>query len=368
MKSQQWFEKYPGLTFTLVIIFIVIFLDVISALFFIPTDYNSFRTAHPFYHHDLLPKQTTQNKWGEKIFDVYTNSFGFKDSKPREVSLTPSEKRILFMGDSFTEAVGMTWEESFAGLIDDHFDEVEILNAAVVSYSPKLYFLKTKFLIETKNLHFDELFVFIDNSDPLNEITYQDFKPYDNNWLKKTGIRLKKFLFRKSYIFHTISIFLQKNRQNEITESWNPMSGASQLDDMALEDENFIAATPVWSFSPQLYEKWGKTGLNLAETNMQHLVDLCSAHDIRVTVVIYPWPSHISKSKINDIQVEFWQKFCNKNRIGFINLFPAFFSHSNKQEILQKYFIPGDVHWNETGHQYIAELLIPYVHKINNNN
>ncbi|MCF8369277.1 MAG: SGNH/GDSL hydrolase family protein [Bacteroidales bacterium] len=368
MKSTSVFEKHPALTLSLIVIIVIIFLDVIAAWIFLPFDYNSFRTAHPYYHHALTPMKDTKNKWGEKIFDLHTNSFGFKDASARVVTEDPEVKRILFLGDSYTEGVGMAWEESFPGIIHNMLPDIEILNAGVVSYSPKLYYLKTKFLIEEQQLKFDELFVFIDNSDPLNEISYKNFEPHTESYFQRLKTRAGKFLFSSSYIYHTVSTFVKKSRQNNITQSWNPMSGVSQLDEMATAEENFIAATPLWSFTPKLYEKWGKEGLSLAADNMTRLIDLCRKNQIDVTLVIYPWPSHISRGKINDVQVGFWKKYSGEHNVDFINLYPAFFGQLNSQETIRKYFIPGDVHWNENGHRYMAEMLIPYVHKIKGRN
>ena len=361
MQTKKWFENHPGLTYGMVILFSVLVLDMICAVILIPVDYNSFRIPHPVYHHDLKPDQQTQNVWGERIFNLYTNSLGFKDLSAREVELSAKKKRILFMGDSFTECVGMTWEESFPGILDEQFPQIEILNASAVSYSPKLYYLKTKYLIESKHLKFDELFVFIDNSDPLNEITYKDFKPYDDNFLKKASLNLKQFLYKHSYLYYSISSLVKNTQQNEITQSWNPMSGNAVLDELAATEENFIAATPTWSFTPVLFDKWGKEGLDLAKTNMQLLVDLCQQHKIKITIIIYPWPMHISKGLINDVQVAFWKKFCEKNKVRFIDLYPAFINNTQRENILKSYFIPGDVHWNQEGHKYIAQLIKPYI-------
>ena len=363
MKTKKWFENHPVLTFGAVILISIMILDFICSFLLIPFDYNAFRIPHPVYHHDLKPLQQTQNVWGDKIFDLNTNSLGFKDRSAREVDLTTNKKRILFMGDSFTEGVGMTWEESFPGILDGQFPDLEILNASVVSYSPKLYYLKTKYLIEIKQLQFDELFVFIDNSDPLNEITYKDFKPYDDNLIKKTSLKLKRYLYSHSYLYYSISSLINNTRQNDITQSWNPMSGRAVLDELATAGDNFVAATPTWSFTPILYEKWGKEGLDLAKTNMQLLVDLCKQNKIKLTIIIFPWPLHISKGLVNDKQVKFWKEFCDLNKIRLIDLYPAFINNAQRENILKSYFIPGDVHWNHEGHKFIASLIKPFIQK-----
>src|SRR5207302_984891 len=75
---------------------------------------------------------------------------------------------------SFTEGIGSDFDESFAGLLQRagrmRSDPIEFLNAGVLSYSPVVYYQKTKFLIEA-GLQFDELVVFIDISDIHDEAT-----------------------------------------------------------------------------------------------------------------------------------------------------------------------------------------------------
>lgn len=360
-KKKRWFEKHPRTSFITFLFVSIIILDFISAVLFIPYDYNSFRCPDPYFHHGLLPNQTAINKWGDKEFNIYTNALGFKDKEPRNVPLQSEKKRILFIGDSFTEAVGMSWEESFIGLLDKKIPDVEILNAGVVSYSPKLIYLKLKYLIETVQLSFDELYVLIDNSDIMDEITYADFTPYNNNTLKKTGFKLKNYFFNHSYIYYTISNYINQRRRNPATENWNPFSGKSIADESAVQDDDFIAATMDWSYKKEKYEKWGKKGLELAEQNMDKINELCMSNQISLNLIIYPWPNLIQLNDINNIQVRFWENYCKRKNIELFNLFPAFINGNNCGEVISKYFISGDVHWNEDGNKYIAELLKQYI-------
>lgn len=360
-KSKRWFDRNPKIIFTLFLIIAIMLLDFIFALIFIPYDYNSFRCPDPYFHHGLLPDHNVKNKWGDKVFDVYTNSLGFKDKDCRLVTNQSDNKRILFMGDSFTEGVGMSWEKSFVGILDKSMPEVEILNAGVVSYSPKLHYYKLKYLIETVSLRFDEVYVLIDNSDIMDEITYRDFKPYSENSLKKYGNTLRSYFFKNSYLYYSISSYINKNNRSSITESWNPFSGESIADESALQDDEFIAATLDWSYIPPKYEKWGKEGLNLAAQNMKSLIELCKSKNIKIKIVIYPWPNMIQRNDLNNIQVQFWEDFCQLNNTQLLNLFPFFINGNNPAETINTYFIPGDVHWNEQGNKYMAELLSKFI-------
>jgi hypothetical protein len=359
----RWFEKHPTVSFVVIIIVAVLIVDFISALIFIPEDNNSFRTADPYFHHGLLPNQHASNIWGDRIFEIYTNSLGFKDQSCREVTLKPDKKRIIFIGDSFTESMGMEWEESFAGIITRQLPNAEILNAGVVSYSPKLYYLKTKYLIENVKLKFDELYVFIDNSDPLNELTYEEFIPYNDKPLKKIGYNIKRYLFSHSYLYYSVAVKIMENQKSPVAARWNPMSGAAVLDELSVEQNDFIAAMLSWSYTPALYEKWGRRGLQLANENMQQLADLCKQNDIRLTIIIYPWPSVIEQRSLDDVQVGFWKAFCEKNNLQFIDLYPEFITNEEPVSVIQKLFIPGDVHWNKEGNKLVAEKIKEHIIK-----
>jgi len=91
---------------------------------------------------------------------------------------------------------------------------------------------------------------------------------------------------------------------------------------------------------------------------MQKLTDLCRQNNILLTVVIYPWPSLIEKRDLNDVQVEFWKTFCEKNNLRFVNLYPCFINVEEPVKVIQKLFIPGDVHWNKEGNKLVAEKIL----------
>ena len=79
------------------------------------------------------------------------------------------------MGDSFTEGIGVPFDQTFAGLLYrdglESVDKAEFLNAAVAGYSPVIYYRKIQHLLES-GLRFDEVVVFPDQSDVADEATH----------------------------------------------------------------------------------------------------------------------------------------------------------------------------------------------------
>src|SRR5215470_18819982 len=132
------------------------------------------RIANPVYDHGFSAKFEGYDVWGEVRYPLITNSLGFKDASPRDVPLKSSARRILLIGDSFAEGIGMSFEDSFAGQLqragEARSERVEFLNAGVASYSPSIYYRKIKHLLEA-GLQFDEVVVFSDTSDVTDEAT-----------------------------------------------------------------------------------------------------------------------------------------------------------------------------------------------------
>jgi len=359
-RSQSgWHVRHPWSAIILVVAAFTLATDLLAGLLLIQ-DYDRYRTAHPVFHHGLLPGRSEKGRWAAREYDVFTNSLGFRDAKVREIDPQSSGKRLLLIGDSFTEGIGVPWEESFAGILDSALSKegIEVLNAAAVSYSPKFYYAKTKYLLEEEKLRFGQLFVFIDNSDPMNEITYEGFIPYRKISLRWLSLQAGNFFYHHSYLYYSIKTLLNTSRENPLSLSWNRKMGAAATDETSLESEEFIRATPLWSEDAELFEKWGKRGLRLAAENMEKLADLCTANHVKMTVVIYPWPHMIQNSELDNVQTFFWKDFCTKNNVGFVNLYPVFITGEDPAAILNRYFIPGDVHWNSLGHRLVADRLL----------
>ncbi len=99
---------------------------------------------------------------------------------------------------------------------------------------------------------------------------------------------------------------------------------------------------------------------------MGKLLQLLRKHKIKLTMAIYPWPGQIYYDTIDSKQVLFWKNWTSKNNVGFINHFNDFFSLKDEigaEQLIENYYIPGDVHFNEKGNLLIKEsFLNQYLH------
>jgi len=355
--------------------------DIIFGFFLIPSVEG---TRHPYYHHDLKPNQKMLAQWGAAKTWIYTNSLGFKDREIRDVPMTSGKYRVLLLGDSFTEGVGMVYEATFAGIFADavekKYHDVEVFNAGVMSYSPKLYYLKTKYLLEKIGFKFNEEILFIDISDIQDEIKYRSFVPADavpfTKWLD-TFMQRHSYCYyeaRRSFlsweIYYALKNWWQKNdtRQESQSGSGNAIekskdihsSSNNNFDTVNMNDfyKHYYEERPKWTFDEAVYKKWGQLGLKLAEENMNKLVALCRKHNVKLTIAVYPWPDQVRHRNLNSRQATFWKAFAEKHNIGFINYFPDFINDVPAEKIIAERYIKGDDHWNKNGHKIIAEKLI----------
>jgi len=307
-----------------------------------------YRIKDPIFHHTLAKNfQYDEARWGPLNYRIVTDSLGFKDSARREVPLSSKFHRILFIGDSFTEGVGYSYEDSFVGRIADRLKKrnIEVLNAAVSSYSPKIYWVKTRYLIQKVGLKFDELFVFIDISDIQDEA---EVYKYDEKTGRVVGPdvpieeKIKDFFTDNTVIYSTLRNVVRRLKKKTLKPSY---------------ENSFNRDRSLWTVRKDLMDRYGEKGLKEATIYMDRLLKLARQNGIKMTIAVYPWPDQIRYKDLNSIQVSHWKDWSNKNNVKFINLFPVFIGKEG-EEVVKKYYITGDVHWNQEGHKLVANAIL----------
>jgi hypothetical protein len=372
-------DRKSNMLLILMLLVLFIAIDLILGQIFIKNTNRTFRSRHFYYHHGLLPNKKAMATWHTLNYPVFTNSLGFRDTANRQVSLSSGKKRILFMGDSHTEGVGMSFSETFTGQLIENSDtsKIEILNAAAVSYSPRIHYLKTKFLLEETGLKFDELFVFVDLSDIQNEIVYENYQPENPDFLNKLTFQIKNNAVNLSFTAHaTAKIktyrqtagFLEKAAQfDEYRKDITHVDALELYASFFSEyDNNILLANPKFhGVSGWLYDddfiELAKKGLELGKENLILLNDLCREHDIKMHISVHPWQEQIAMGEAEDMYVRFWKNFAEEYNIGFINLYPVFINPPVSAALGKEYFISGDNHWNKEGHWLVATELNKYL-------
>jgi lysophospholipase L1-like esterase len=319
------------------------------------------RIPDPAYHHTLAPNFDGYDNWGDTRFKVLTDSLGFRDSRVRDIAMSSGVRRVLLMGDSFTEGLGVNFEDSFAGMLSaagtSAVDKIEFLDAGVISYSPVLYYRKTKSLIE-RGLHFDEVVVFPDTSDVRDEATGY-FCNDDDPGYRKYCQEGQPFYAQRDDLGSTFA------RHFVMTDSIRLMIKFRLQQSSGDQKRLKLAPTSetAWLFPGSDASDYAPLGVEGGVTrslaNMQKLADLLRQNGIPLTIVVYPWPALLAAYDPDNRQVTMWRDFCARNACKkFIDLFPAFNAEKETHaDWYERLFIFGDFHFSAAGNRLMFREL-----------
>ncbi len=360
----------------LFILILVTFLFDFILTFFLISNFNFYEKIYPnldhriannYYHHTFKANVNTFDYWGKYKYKFYTNSLGFKDGLNRKIEKTyDSKKRVIIIGDSFTEGIGIEYYDTFVGHLDKNNmnKNIEILNAGVASQSPIIYFKKIKHLIEVERVKFDQLIVFLDISDIPDEYYYDLNFNISNK--KKFNLRdyLQDFFIKYSSIYLFLDFIVYKIniiKENlflkyKTSKEFNLNFFKTNKDDLNLF-KAINVERGMWSHDIEAWNLHGKKGRQLADFYLDKLVALSKMNKINITLVIYPWPIHIFYEHNSGFHRDFWKDWSQKRNIKLIDMF-TYFESNNPEKIIKNFFIDGDIHWNKEGHYYVYEIMM----------
>jgi hypothetical protein len=304
---------------------------------------------------------TVTDRIGGHEYAFFSNSLAMRDREVREVSRHKTGPRVLFIGDSFTEGVGLPWEKTFVGKVQASLASsgVEVLNAGVNSYCPLLIKHRLRDLIEKQGLELDRVVVLIDISDVLQELQYREtpdgsveaipYAPFERE--AKTLDRANR-----------IQDWLEKNIEDRFVllgalsrnlRLW----GRARDESVSLWDR-----LGDWAWNWPGYEGPFRPlidrGLASAASNLEEISAMLKARKIALTVVVYPWPQQLFSPALPSEAEVFWGGWAQRNGADFISLFPRFRELGGAEEVREKYYFAGDSHWNAQGHAEVAAALV----------
>jgi hypothetical protein len=315
-----------------------------------PSEGNDRAYLPALYDHDLAPNESSTRVWGNAVYPWQTDRFGFRTGEcaPREPE--KDRENIFVIGDSFTEALGSTYEESFAGLMacDAARQGKAVWNLGVASYSPAIYHLKIRAAAERLGVTPSEIFVFLDLSDIDDDANVYRV---DGDRVVRAGAAVIKIdADGQATPPFDLGTFLVNNF----------MTGRL-VDDFYLTASLHFARSvgkprARWTVDPALLESWGRRGLEVAGANLDHIVDLCRKWQCRLTLVVYPWPDNVVEGDRDSIQVTHWRDWAAARHVRFIDGFAPFFREP-PDTVLRKYYIAGDVHFSELGNRLLHDTV-----------
>ncbi len=316
----------------------------------ISDDVGDLRAPDGYLHHKMREKVSVMTIWGDEMVMYHTNSLGYRDRTIKDVTLeSNASRRILILGDSFTEAVGMEYEESFCGRLDHLFgsgkSSVEILNGGVIGYSPLLEYRTLERFIES-GYKADDVVLMYDVSDINDEYIFStvDWEAHieeTNQALINLWPTDKKPI--RPRLYSLIQYHLAKlDRREKVQQKMAAIRAAH--------------VQGSWTEEGLDEFEWGYSGLASAHRNIKKIAELCRQHNIRFTLVIYPWPTQLKGSQRPSIHQTIHAEFARENDLALLDLSQVFYNLDD----WESYFLTNDIHWNQRGHMLVAEEL--YVH------
>ena len=355
-----------------------------------------FRTWHPVYHHTLKPNYDGIGHWGDWAYRVCTNSEGFKVSCNKKPLPTKSFD-VAFMGDSFTEGLGLPYEQTFVGIVADQLPDLKIANLGVVSYSPAIYLVKLKELL-AQGYRFKHIIVFVDISDPYDEANRYDLhndaivvdrgEPYPlpthsrlrriaSQHLPLTGEAYKQFRIAISQQTKPVKVIPPSSKEGLAAAA---PQGATESISTPSRVKAETVTQPKLNLYDTIYQKdyaVGEWTYNVQATNfgpdgvlgalakmereMREIYSLAQANGAKLSVGVYPWPGQLKYDVVDSLQVKLWREFCESRCANFYNAFPAFFNLVEQQgvdKVIYDYYFLGDVHFTELGNNVIARTIL----------
>jgi len=321
------------------------------------------RVSDEKFHHGIKPNSQAIDSYGPFSAPYFSNSLGLRDSQIREVLLQTEQPRILFIGDSFTEGGPIPWEKTFVGVVAEGLKskKIEVLNAGVASYCPTLIKIKLRHLLQDKGLQVNRVVLCVDISDIKDEHYYEEGPDGNARQVAYGPFREQAARLRRiDDICGWLETRVEKNFVilgaivRNLRLQWRKhgdQSGVTAYDQI-----------PLWAYGwPDYrgpYEKFVEQGLAKAKRTMTEIAEFLRARNTGLTVVVYPWPQQVRVGKTESRGATEWREWAKQNGADFIDLYPDILGQGPAEEVLAKYYVKNDAHWNEAGNRLVGEALL----------
>lgn len=374
--------------------FLIIFLILDICIFLLIPDnlktslYNkrSHKLQSYYYHHDQRANATYYDHWGKNKPLIFTNKYGFKESKIGDVTF--SKKNILFIGDSLAEGVGLKYEETWVGLIAEQLkkNKITVLNAGLQTYASSIYLAKTYDLIERKKIPITEVFVMISVNDIYDD--YYRYKEVDKNFRVRHDdennivfIKLINFIKGNTIIyqiiaelspplafiqkikasFNTIKQSFAKKNENYLRQENNTREIQSIQSILAVSNRNDYKMM----YDEKIFAEIGAKSINKSIAYLERLGEFLEKKNIKLNIILPRESIFIIKDPIDKNYQYLLNKLSSlkQKNINFIYLNDYYKNYKDRFDAYRNLFFTNDVHWNKEGNKKIAEELIKKVFK-----
>jgi len=330
---------------------------------------EDFERGDPVFHHRFIPNASGSYKSLEFNVSYSINAIGLRD---REISWNKPEgtKRVLLLGDSFTEGNGVEAEDAFPARLQALVDAAnlstrwEVINAGEGSYSPLLeYLLLKKQLVD---LEPDLVILNLDLSDAYDDIQYTKLVTFDASgepmavpaeperkpgpWYVEAIYSLKDFLKDHTRLYN-----LFRRHVAPLLTARPDASGDIRVDKYAMIRDGY---------DPKDGRDW-----SLTFGYIERIRDVLRVRGVPLWLTVYPYAHQVSPREWNEGRV-FWsfqqnrvyttapqkqvEEFGRSKGIPVINMTDDFLERSKKEFPL---YFAYDGHFLPAGHAVAAEAI-----------
>ena len=316
--------------------------------------------------YELNPNFEGQDRFGKLIFNVHTDSRGFRDpgsgpgsgQQAHQTPLSASAPAVLLLGDSFTYGVGLEWPDTFAAQLAARYHG-PVINAGVNSHSPTPHLWRLRRWLQQGSLARDTVIVMaVDISDVFDEATrWRDgpTTPIDRSTAgqqKASDSALQTGLpwFRPSTFILTHQIYFGLEAL---------VKGV--IDNLQVRNNNKSAFTyQHWDQINTNFAPLGvKGGLKRLGDKIEQAARLSQANGHRFYLLIYPWPAQLAYANRFSWEQAIGRSCHKPDCSGVINTFPAFRQEVSSDRRWQDHlYIRGDMHFQASGNAIIAAQIL----------
>ena len=295
------------------------------------------------WHHEIRPNLDITRLWGGQTYRFNSDAFGARIGPcAADDPASERDRTVFIVGDSFVEGLGLPFEQTFAGLLACAYRAHGMVarNFGTMSYSPSIHWRRLEDAVRRLGFPPREIVLFLDISDIHNEA--RDYVEIDGRIYSElpTLARRTKDFFKRN--FTSVAVAFELNQRYLVVHA-RPITVLG----------NDVSR---WTVSEKLMKEWADRGLARAALNLEKLAAQCRAWNCRMTLVVYPWPDQIAADDRDSIQVRYWRDWSARNDVRFVDAFEPFFG-AFAHETIGRYYIKGDVHFNEAGSRLIFDTV-----------
>lgn len=293
-------------------------------------------------------------RWPSYAYEVYTNSFGFRDKAVGEKNID-GKPYYVFLGASEVFANGVNYEDSFVGIFGDYASKqgTEVLNMAIGGH----FFLDQEWLfkdfLKKVSRKPDALFFCV------NALHIPKFDKRNENIIVKSGHLFEKKSWKTAYVRTMIGnlsgayCFFRNNLRKTQAKLIDMKGGAST--------EEFLT---IYSKKNRMYDP---ETIRKFENYLAELEAFCRENGIALVYVYLPLTdSYRLKELLGKLNEDpegydafylerLMENYCRKKGARFINLGPVLKEYHDQGKQLR---FDLDPHYNGLANKVIGEWLI----------